>query len=170
MKWVIKSLFDNQKAAEDATKAHEEKMAGMYQNMASSAVDSMIQIAVGGADMRENMFKLMGSMFGQLSTAFLAWATAEGALLSGNPFAAAAAAIALGAVASTISAFGSRGKGSGAKGTSSKMSRQSLESRKDDAPPQTIIYNYGFATPDAIARSVSRGDMRGQDLRGREKA
>lgn len=163
------ALFDNQKAAEDATKAHEEKMAGMYQNMASSAVDSMIQIAVGGADMRENMFKLMGSMFGQLSTAFLAWATAEGALLSGNPFAAAAAAIALGAVASTISAFGSRGKGSGAKGTSSKMSRQSLESRKEDQPPQTIIYNYGFATPDAIARSVSRGDLRGQDLRGREK-
>ena len=164
------ALFDNQKAAEDATKAHEEKMAGMYQNMASSAVDSMIQIAVGGADMRENMFKLMGSMFGQLSTAFLAWATAEGALLSGNPFAAAAAAIALGAVASTISAFGSRGKGSGAKGTSSKMSRQSLESRKEDEKPQTVIYNYGFATPDAIARSVSRGDLRGQDLRGREKA
>ena len=164
------ALFDNQKAAEDATKAHEEKMAGMYQNMATSAVDSMIQIAVGGADMRENMFKLMGSMFGQLSTAFLAWATAEGALLSGNPFAAAAAAIALGAVASTISAFGSRGKGSGAKGTSSKMSRQSLESRKEDEKPQTIIYNYGFATPDAIARSVSRGDLRGQDLRGREKA
>jgi len=164
------ALFDNQKAAEDATKAHEEKMAGMYQNMATSAVDSMIQIAVGGADMRENMFKLMGSMFGQLSTAFLAWATAEGALLSGNPFAAAAAAIALGAVASTISAFGSRGKGSGAKGTSSKMSRQSLESRKEDEKPQTVIYNYGFATPDAIARSVSRGDLRGQDLRGREKA
>ena len=163
------ALFDNQKAAEDATKAHEEKMAGMYQNMATSAVDSMIQIAVGGADMRENMFKLMGSMFGQLSTAFLAWATAEGALLSGNPFAAAAAAIALGAVASTISAFGSRGKGSGAKGTSSKMSRQSLESRKEDEKPQTVIYNYGFATPDAIARSVSRGDLRGQDLRGREK-
>lgn len=163
------ALFDNQAAAEAATKAHEEKMAGMYQNMAMSAVDSMMNIAVGGGDVREEVFKMMGSMFGYLSAAFLAWAVTESALLSGNPYAAAGLAVALGVVGATISAFGSRGKGSGAKGTSSKMSRQSLESRKEDEKPQTIIYNYGFATPDSIARSVSRGDLRGQDLRGREK-
>lgn len=167
------ALFDNQVAAEEATQAHTEKMAALYQSMGSDVVGAFVAMAAGGADMRETMFKLMGSMFGQLSTAFLAWATAEGALLSGNPFAAATAAIALGAVASLISAFGSRGKGSGgggAKGSNSNaMARRSLESRKDNEKPQTVIYNYGFATPDSIARSVSRGDLRGQDLRGRER-
>jgi hypothetical protein len=165
------ALFDNQIAAEEATKAHTEKMAALYQSLGNEVAGTFIAMAMNGADARESIFKLMGSMFGQLSTAFLAWATAEGALLSGNPFAAAAAAIALGAIASTISAFGSRGKSGGAKGSNSNgMARKSLESRKEDEKPQTVIYNYGFATPDAIARSVSRGDLRGQDLRGREKA
>jgi len=165
------ALFDNQIAAEEATKAHTEKMAALYQSLGNEVAGTFIAMAMNGADARESVFKLMGSMFGQLSTAFLAWATAEGALLSGNPFAAAAAAIALGAIASTISAFGSRGKSGGAKGSNSNgMARKSLESRKQDEKPQTVIYNYGFATPDAIARSVSRGDLRGQDLRGREKA
>jgi len=167
---MYNSLFDNQLAAEEATKAHTEKMASLFEGMGNTITGSFVSIAMAGGDMREEVFKMMGSMFGQLSTAFLAWAATESSLLLGNPFAAAASAVALGAVASAISAFGSRGKGSGAKGTSSKMSRQSLESRKEDEKPQTVIYNYGFATPDAIARSVSRGDLRGQDLRGREKA
>ncbi len=166
---MYNSLFDNQLAAEEATKAHTEKMASLFEGMGNTIAGTFVSVAMAGGDMREEVFKMMGSMFGQLSTAFLAWAATESSLLLGNPFAAAASAVALGAVASAISAFGSRGKGSGAKGTSSKMSRQSLESRKDDAPPQTIIYNYGFAAPDSIARSVSRGDLRGQDLRGREK-
>lgn len=164
---------EEQNQAEADAQKHTEQMAKLFQGMGSSIGDSFVAIAAGGADMREQTFKLMGSLFAQLSTAFLAWASAESSLLMGNPFGAAAAAIALGVVGSAISSFGSRGKGGGgASGGTAAMSRQSLERKRDDKDkePGVVIYNYGFSTPDQIARSVTRGDMRGRDLDGRKRA
>lgn len=165
------SAQERQNEAEEEAKAHTERMAGLFQNMGTSIADTFVSVAIAGGDMREQTFKLMGSLFGQLSTAFLAWATAEGSLLAGNPFAAAAAAIALGAVGSAISAFGSRGKQGGASGGTASLSRSALERKRDEREKdsQVVIYNYGFATPDQIARSVTRGDMRGRDLDGRDR-
>lgn len=164
---------EEQNQAEADAQKHTEQMAKLFQGMGSSIGDTFMAIAAGGADMREQTFKLMGSLFAQLSTAFLAWASAESSLLMGNPFGAAAAAIALGVVGSAISSFGSRGKGGGgASGGTAAMSRQSLERKRDDKDkePGVVIYNYGFSTPDQIARSVTRGDMRGRDLDGRKRA
>jgi hypothetical protein len=159
-------------AMEEETKARTQRMADLFQSMGTSIADTFVGVAIAGEDMRDSAFKLMGQLFGQLSTAFLAWATAEGSLLAGNPFAAAAAAITLGLVGSAISAFGSRGKSSGAKGGTSGMSQAAMDRRKQDKEKEAsvVIYNYGFSTPDQIARSVSRGEGRGRDLEGRRRA
>lgn len=162
----------------EKSKANTELLAGLFQGMGTSVVDTFMQIGVAGADMRESTFKMMGGLFGQLSTAFLAWATAEGNLLAGNPFGAAAAAITLGVVASAISAFGSRGKGGGGGGAGSGAgaglgAARAMERRRDEEGKSKAadVYNiYGFATLDQVNRATDRSSKRGQDLRGRERA
>jgi len=159
----------------EKTAATNELMAGMFQGMGSSVVDTFMQIGIAGGDMRENTFKMMGSLFGQLSTAFMAWATAEGNLLAGNPFGAMGAALALGVVASAIGAFGSRGKGggggSGAGAGSGASARAYMDRRRDEGGQKAAdVYNiYGFATLDQVNRATDRSSKRGQDLRGRER-
>jgi len=165
---VSDMFHDTLKEMEDATAARTQRMADLFETMGTSIGTTLVQVATSSEDMREKTFKVMGQLFGQLSTAFLAWAKAEGGLLSGNPFAAAGAAIALGVVGAAISSFGSRGKGGGTSG----MARQSMDRRKDDNKERdasVVIYNYGFSTPDQIARSVARGEMRGRELDGRSK-
>lgn len=166
-RYTAQALLD----AEAKAKAHTEKMAALFQNMGTSIGSTLVAISVGGEDMRDNMFKLMGQLFGQLSTAFLAWANTEIAMFSGNPFAGAAAAIALGVVASTISAFGTRKPASGG-GASGQAARRMDEDRAKGRGERggDTIYMYGFATPDSISGSVKRGNMRGKELDGRNAA
>jgi len=80
----------------------------------STAINNVVSGAIqGGQSFSQLVATQMGPLFGQLSSAFLAAATAEGQILAGNPWGAAAAAIALGVVAAAISAFANRGKAGG---------------------------------------------------------
>jgi hypothetical protein len=151
--------------------------AGAVQNMGTTFGTTMVSMLSSGENMREQTAQMMGQLFGQLSTAFLAWATAEGGLLSGNPFAAAGAAIALGTIAAAISSFGNRGSkgsagaggGGGAGGTSTAArmaSREAGTQRGRDDQQGVIVYNYGFEQPDDVAQRVGQGARRAQSLRG----
>jgi hypothetical protein len=149
--------------------------AGAVQGMGLTFGATMVNMVQGGENMREQTAQMMGQLFGQLSTAFLTWAVAEGNLLSGNPFAAAAAAIALGTIAAAISSFGSRGKGSasagggggGATSSAARMSsRESGANRGRESGAGVIVYNYGFQQPDDVANRVGQGARRSQSLRG----
>lgn len=157
-----------QKEAMDRDLRDAATWANAVQGMSGAIVDSLFSIMNGSQDAREGIFKIMGQVFGQLSTAFLAWATAEGNLLAGNPWGAAAAAIALGVVASAISAFGSRKPASGGSKSAAKSSIDNdADRRSKDAPAGTTINVFGFATPDAISNSTRRGNKRGDELNGR---
>lgn len=160
---------EKQREAQEKDLKEAEMWAGAMQGMSASVIDGMFAMMNGTEDARTGIFKMMGQVFAQLSTAFLAWATAEGNLLAGNPWGAAAAAIALGAVASAISAFGAR-KPAGGGG-----SRQATRALNDDTERKgrergeggVVIYAMGFATPDSIAGAMRRGGMRGAELDGR---
>lgn len=157
----------------EASKKNAQHWASTFQGAGNTIVSSMFNIAQGSGDMREAMFKTMGSLFGQLSTAYLAWANTEIAMFSGNPWLGAVAAVALGAVASAISSFGSRGKGgsagAGSTGAASREARN-RESEAKDREAAVTINNYGMSTPDSISRAIKRGELRGQALTGRSKA
>lgn len=141
-----KQLEANRQFAEDAADGITGAFVGAFDNIIS-----------GGQSFRDSMAGLMGELFASLSAAFLAWATAEGNLLAGNPFAAAAAAIALGVVASTISAFASRSSG-GKRGGGTAVQRnleRERESRDDERRRLQVDVNFqGLATPDATAKSI----------------
>lgn len=93
----------------------------------SDAFVSSFSSALDGADsFRDQMADTIGVLWGQLSAGFLAWATAEGNLLAGNPFGAIAAATALGVVGAAISKIAKRGgrSSSGAGGGNATVSRR----------------------------------------------
>jgi len=70
-------------------------------------VNSFTAILDSSGSFREQMFGAMGGMLSDLATAFGAWAVTEGALLSGNPFAAAVSVGLMKLAASKISASAS---------------------------------------------------------------
>lgn len=160
---------DTMAAMEEETKKRTANMAQLFQGMGLAVGNTFISMAAAGQSSREEVMRNMGQLFGQLSAAFLAWAQAEGGLLAGNPVAAAGAAIALGLVASAISAFSSRKSSGGGGGKS--VSRRSLEDEADRRGQQKqqapVINVYGFATPDSISGSARRGNLRGNELNGR---
>ncbi|MBW2397560.1 MAG: hypothetical protein JRG95_25220, partial [Deltaproteobacteria bacterium] len=141
--------------------------AALFKTIGSSFVGTYTKMLQGGMSTREQQFSVMGDMFGQIGGAFLQWATAEGALLSGNPLAAAGAALALQAISGTISSFGSRGSGGGAAPVSDLATRAMEDDRDDEETPAGVtIYNYGLTTPDEIVASIGRGVRRDRDLSG----
>lgn len=161
-------------AAEAQTKEMEksrknaQQWASTFQTAGNTVVDAMFSVAGGSVDMREAVFKTMGSLFGQLSTAYLAWANTEIAMFSGNPWLGAVAAVALGAVASAISSFGTRGKGgSGASSGSASREVRNRESDEKRGGPNITINAMGFTTADDVARAVAKGELRGNELTGR---
>jgi len=124
-------------------------------------------LITGGENFRENMFSIMGELFGQLSTAFLAWAAAESGLLSGNPIAGAVAAVALGVVASAISSFGSRESGGGSSAAAQAPRRQIERDAARDSGPSITVINQGLSMSDEDAKRIGRGLARHMQLGGR---
>ena len=152
----------------DKSRKSAQQWASTFQSAGNTVVDAMFNVAGGSMDMREAVFKTMGSLFGQLSTAYLAWANTEIAMFSGNPWLGAVAAVALGAVASAISSFGTRGKGgSGASSGSASREVRNRESDERRGGPNITINAMGFTTADDVARAVAKGELRGNELTGR---
>lgn len=139
--------------------------------LGDSIQSALVNAITGAQSLREQTFAIMGDLFGKLSTAFIAWATAEGNLLKGNPIAAAAAAVALGTVAKLIGAFGQRKGGGGASGSSANTARRQQERpRKEERQPTIMIINNGLAVNDRQAKGIAQAYERGQRLRNRRAA
>jgi hypothetical protein len=137
------------------------------QAVGNSASQMFVQLATNTETFRAQIFNNMGQLFGQLGGAFIAWATAEGNLLAGNPFAAVGAAIALQTIGGLISSISTRKPSAGAGGGGS-VARRALDERKnrEEVEPQVVIFNYGLSAPDNVARSVAGATTRGRNLRG----
>lgn len=165
---AAKAAAEAQTKEMERSRKNAQQWASTFQTAGNTVVDAMFSVAGGSVDMREAMFKTMGSLFGQLSTAYLAWANTEIAMFSGNPWLGAVAAVALGAVASAISSFGTRGKGgSGASSGSASREVRNRESDEKRGGANITINAMGFTTADDVARAVARGELRGNELTGR---
>lgn len=170
---MVRGSFEELAQEMERTARVQEEVANALADGFTGAFDTIIN---GSGSFRDRMMGVLGELWGMLSTAFMAWATAEGSLLAGNPFGAMAAAIALGAVASAISAIGNRGSGGG--GGSSRQTGSSIQSalerqRARDEESQSTdvrVYIDGLLTPDATARAILEGAERGLRLQGRRMA
>lgn len=151
---------------EDKNKEKTAAIERMFAKMAQNVGSTLIGLATSANTTREETFKTLGQLFGQLGSAFLAWATAEGNLLAGNPFGAAAAAIALQGIAAAIGSVGKRSS-SGGGATSSAAARDFSQPRDEQRGATIIQYNYGFVAPDEVAQGAMRAEQRAQSLRGR---
>lgn len=138
--------------------------AGAVGNAFGSAFDNALN---SGMSFRENMMSVLGELWGQLSAGFLAWATAEGNLLAGNPFGAIAAAVALGAIGSVISSIGSRGSGGGTGNTNAQRFNERERERREERPETELTVNLvGIPVPDKTARELADAIDRNLLLRG----
>jgi hypothetical protein len=154
--------FQDRLADKDAEAAASmaENWQGAAAVVGTSFVNTFNTMAQTEGSHRERMAKGMGSLFGELSTAFMAWAVAEGNLLSGNPFAAAIAAAALGSVAAAISAFGARKPPTSGGGGAASRRALDREQDREEVKPQTVIFNYGFQAPQEVEQEVARAQNR----------
>lgn len=124
-------------------------------------------VSQGGESFREQMMNVLGELWGQLSAGFLAWATAEGNLLAGNPFGAIAAAVALGAIGSVISSIGSRGSSGGTGNTNAQRFNERERERREEQPETELTVNLvGIPVPDKTARELADAIDRNLLLRG----
>lgn len=138
-------------------------------------------LAKGSSDATQLMRDTFGALFMDISVALIALAQAQIAA-SVNPFVGLVAAIALKAIASTISGAitggggASSGSGASSGGSSSgsdyarRAQERNADAREAREEPQVINYNYGFYARDEQSSSVGKAAGRAQQLkRGRRR-
>jgi hypothetical protein len=170
-----KADADEMKSAAESAMKDMEALAEATRKLGDDARTSLVNGFLGAFDaivggmgsFREQMFGVMGGMMGELATAFGAWATAEGALLAGQPWLALGVVGLMKLAASRVSAFGKRSSGGGGN-TESQASRY-MARKSDSEANRKTIYEFNINTipvPDRIARELATSVARGFKLQG----
>jgi hypothetical protein len=157
-----------QKTQADIAARNTQVWVDSFHAVASGFGGMLVSMLQSGASFREQIFTTLGTVFGQLGAAFIAWATAEGSLLAGNPFGAIAAAVALQTIAGVIGSFGQRkpGGGGGGGGQAARREFDDRNQRDREQAPRIMVLNYGFWAPDETALSAGQAVARGRNLTG----
>lgn len=153
--------------AERVKTINEQLSDSVVRSLGGAFQQTFTAVITSSGSFRQKMFGIIGGLISQLGGAFVAWAAAEVALLSGNPYAAAAVAATMGIAGAAISAYGGRSSGS-STGSSAGVTRaiERQMDQKETTPTIMEVNLHGIPVPDKTARELHMAIQRSMELEG----